>query len=120
MNAIPNALREQAQQLADSVTRPISGSRKVHIDGSRPDLRVPMREIVLAQTQKMFGPAEANAPLPVYDTSGASTNPDAPIDLAAGLAALGAAWVDRERVVWGKGGSSRVDLGGLSQLKKKK
>jgi len=93
MNAIPNALREQAQQLSDSVTQPISGSRKVHIAGSRPDLRVPMREIALAQTPKMFGPAEANAPFTVYDTSGAYTDPDAVIDLAAGLPALRAAWI---------------------------
>jgi phosphomethylpyrimidine synthase len=93
MNAIPNVLREQAQQLSDSVTRPISGSRKVHIEGSRPDLRVPMREIVLAQTPKMFGAAEANAPFTVYDTSGAYTDPDATIDLVAGLTALRAPWI---------------------------
>jgi phosphomethylpyrimidine synthase len=32
-------------ELSEAVTRPISGSRKIHVEGSRPDLRVPMREI---------------------------------------------------------------------------
>ena len=47
MNAMPSPLQQQAQQLSDSVTRPIPGSRKVFAEGSRPDLRVAMREVVL-------------------------------------------------------------------------
>ena len=47
MNAQLSALQQQAQQLSASVTRPIPGSRKIHVPGSRPDLQVPMREIAL-------------------------------------------------------------------------
>ena len=93
MNAVPASLAQQAQQLSDSVTRPIPGSRKVFGEGSRPDLRVAMREIVQAKTPTLFG-GEDNPPLTVYDTSGPYTEPDARIDLSAGLAALRTRWIE--------------------------
>ena len=90
MNAQPSDLILRTQALSNDVTRPISGSRKVYVTGSRPDLRVPMREIELSQTPKLFG-AEINAPFTVYDTSGPYTDVGARIDLSAGLPALRAA-----------------------------
>ncbi len=93
MNAQPTDLLRQAQQLSESVTQPILGSRKIHIEGSRPDLRVPMREIALSNTPKVFG-TELNAPFCVYDTSGPYTDPDMAIDLGAGLGALRARWIE--------------------------
>jgi len=92
MNAQLSDLVLQAQQLSDSVTQPIPGSRKVHVAGSRADLRVPMREVVLSDTPLIFG-AEKNAPLTVYDTSGPYTDPQHKVDLTAGLPALRAAWI---------------------------
>ncbi|MFZ7095893.1 phosphomethylpyrimidine synthase ThiC [Luteimonas dalianensis] len=92
MNAMPSPLQQQAQQLSDSVTRPIPGSRKVFVAGSRPDLRVAMREIVQTATPTLFG-GEDNPPITVYDTSGPYTDPDARIDLSAGLPALRAGWI---------------------------
>ena len=85
-------LLQQTEQLSESVTRPIPGSRKIHVEGSRPDLRVPMREIALTRTPTVFG-GEENAPVTVYDTSGPYTDPEARIDLAAGLPALRAQWI---------------------------
>ena len=92
MNAIPATLAQQAEQLSESVTRPIPGSRKVFVEGSRPDLRVPMREIGLTRTPTLFG-GEDNPPVTVYDCSGPYTDPDARIDLSAGLPALRAGWI---------------------------
>jgi len=92
MNAIPASLIQQTEQLSESVTRPIPGSRKIHVEGSRADLRVPMREIALTRTPTVFG-GEENPPVTVYDTSGPYTDPDARIDLAAGLPALRAQWI---------------------------
>ncbi|MBO7941898.1 hypothetical protein JTP77_039290, partial [Streptomyces sp. S9] len=80
MNAVPSELIQQAEKLSADVTRPIPGSRKIHVQGSRPDLHVPMREIALDRTPTIFG-GEDNAPLAVYDTSGAYTDADANIDL---------------------------------------
>ncbi len=92
MNALPNDLIQRTAELSAEVTRPIPGSRKTHVQGSRPDLRVPLREVQLADTPKVFG-ADRNAPFAVYDTSGPYTDPSARIDLVAGLPALRAAWI---------------------------
>ncbi|MEO5622720.1 MAG: phosphomethylpyrimidine synthase ThiC [Dokdonella sp.] len=92
MNALPTALLRETAELSETVTRPIPGSRKIHVTGSRADVRVPMREIVLADTPSMFG-VEKNAPFAVYDTSGAYTDPDYRVDLAAGLPALREGWI---------------------------
>jgi len=88
MNALAADLVRQTSELSESVTRPIPGSRKIHVS----DLRVPMREVALSDTPLVFG-AEKNAPLAVYDTSGPYTDPDARIDLAAGLEPLRARWI---------------------------
>ena len=118
MNALPSTLLQQTDQLSESVTRPIPGSRKIFVEGSRPDVRVAMREVVLAQTPTLFG-GEANAPVTIYDPSGPYTDPDAMIDLAAGLTALRAAWIeergDTERLTalsseFGRGRESNAKL----------
>ncbi len=93
MNAQPDTLLQQTEQLSESVTRPIPGSRKIFIEGSRSDLRVAMREIVQAQTPTLFG-GEDNPPITVYDPSGPYTDPDARIDLRGGLPALRARWIE--------------------------
>src|SRR6476646_8410154 len=76
----------------DAAVQPLPNSRKVHVEGSRPDLRVPMREIAQADTPASFG-AEVNPPLAVYDTSGPYTDPAAKIDIRSGLPALRARWI---------------------------
>ncbi|MGX9217852.1 phosphomethylpyrimidine synthase ThiC [Massilia varians] len=71
---------------------PFPNSRKVYIDGSRPDIRVPMREISQSPTPDSFG-GEANPPLFVYDTSGPYTDPAASIDIRRGLATPRTPWI---------------------------
>ena len=93
MNALPIELLRQAEELSAEVTRPIPGSRKIHVEGTQPGVRVPMREIVLTKTPTLFG-GEDNAPVTVYDCSGPYTDPDAAIDLAKGLPALRAQWIE--------------------------
>jgi phosphomethylpyrimidine synthase len=92
MNALSSELVRAAQELSEAVTRPIPGSRKIHVQGSREDLRVPMREIEQAQTPTLFG-GETNPPITVYDTSGPYTDPNYRVDLAGGLPELRAAWI---------------------------
>src|SRR5437667_2421778 len=72
---------------------PLPNSRKIHVAGSRPDIRVPMREIVQSDTPATFG-AEPNPALVVYDTSGPYTDPEGSIDIRSGLPALRAKWID--------------------------
>ena len=85
MNANPKFLSATAKVDAAAIA-PLPNSRKVYIEGSRPDIRVPMREISQADTPASFG-FEANPPVYVYDTSGPYTDPDAVIDIRSGLAA---------------------------------
>ncbi len=70
-----------------------ANSRKVYIQGSRPDIQVPFREISLSDTPSMFG-AEKNPPVMVYDTSGPYTDPAVDIDIRNGLPALRAKWIE--------------------------
>ena len=63
----------------DVTTGSLPASKKIYVSGERyPDLRIPMREIELHESAN-------EPPFPVYDTSGPYTDPDAHIDLDAGL-----------------------------------
>ena len=72
--------------------KPLPNSRKIYVQGSRPDLRVPMREISQADTPDGMG-AEKNPPIYVYDCSGPYTDPAAQIDIRSGLAPMREAWI---------------------------
>jgi phosphomethylpyrimidine synthase len=67
-------------------------SEKIYIEGSRADIRVPMRKITMSDTPAHFG-AEKNPPLYVYDTSGVYTDPDAQINLHKGLGSVRGNWI---------------------------
>ena len=75
---------------------PLPNSRKIYVTGSRPDLRVPMREISLSDTpvSAAGGVAEKNPPVYVYDCSGPYTDPAAHIDIRVGLPPLREAWIE--------------------------
>ncbi len=92
MNANPQFIAATAQ-VDDAAVQPLPNSRKVYVQGSRPDIRVPMREISQADTSTSFG-AERNPPVFVYDTSGPYTDPGAKIDIRNGLAPLRAQWIE--------------------------
>jgi len=93
MSASPREILRDAARLGDSVVRPLPGSRKIHVPGSRPDLKVAMREVAQADTPSKDGPV-ANPPLTLYDTSGPYTDPDYGVDLLKGLPALRRAWIE--------------------------
>uniref|UniRef100_UPI0028AD67F8 phosphomethylpyrimidine synthase ThiC n=2 Tax=Pseudomonas TaxID=286 RepID=UPI0028AD67F8 len=88
----PINLSESAQVDQQSV-QPLPRSRKVYVQGSRPDIRVPMREISLDDTPTDFG-GESNAPVLVYDTSGPYTDPTVIIDVRKGLPDVRSSWID--------------------------
>ena len=71
---------------------PLPNSEKVHVTGSRDDIQVPMRKISQAVTPTDMG-GEENPPIFVYDTSGPYTDPNAKIDIRAGLHPLRAEWI---------------------------
>ena len=94
-----NRLSVDTDDLSRRITRtPFAGSRKVYLDGTRPDVRVPFREITLSDTLTQGSDGqprhETNPPLRVYDASGPYTDPLAAIDITRGLPALRSAWID--------------------------
>lgn len=85
------ALQQLSQELGIQFAYP--NSRKCYVQGSRPDLRAPYREIYQDDTITAEG-SESNPPIPVYDTSGAYGNPEQTIDLKQGLPSVRSAWID--------------------------
>ncbi len=77
----------------EAAVAPLPNSRKIYVRGSRPDIRVPMREITQSDTSESMG-FERNPPVFVYDCSGPYTDPNARIDVRSGLPALRQAWID--------------------------
>lgn len=86
-------LSETAQVDALS-TQPFPASSKIYIQGSRPNIKVAMREIALSPTKLQNDKLEENAPVRVYDTSGPYTDPNIEIDVRKGLAPIRQAWID--------------------------
>ncbi|MCY8838599.1 phosphomethylpyrimidine synthase ThiC [Bacillus atrophaeus] len=80
------------QQANISIMSSFSGSKKVYVEGSSPDIQVPMREIGLSPTTGSFG-EEENAPVRVYDTSGPYTDPNQQINIHDGLQPLRHKWI---------------------------
>ncbi len=93
MSAIPQSFVEATAVLGADATRPYPNSRKIYVQGSRPDIQAPMREIEQADTPTRLG-SERNPPITVYDTSGPYTDPAAAIDLLRGLAPLRHRWIE--------------------------
>jgi phosphomethylpyrimidine synthase len=60
------------------------GSRKTYLQGSRPDVRVPMREVQLTSGDSVV----------LYDTSGPYTDTSLRTDIRLGLPALRAGWIE--------------------------
>ncbi|MEM9170700.1 MAG: phosphomethylpyrimidine synthase ThiC, partial [Pseudomonadota bacterium] len=78
--------RQSDFKTPEVTTGPLPSSRKVYVAGDRyADIRVPVREIDLHPTAN-------EPPVPVYDPSGVYTDPDATIDVEAGLPRMRTAW----------------------------
>lgn len=74
---------DKFQQLLTLTREPFPASRKGYIQGLRPDLRVPVRDVTLTNDEVVS----------LYDTSGPYTDPDAPIDVRQGLPTVREGWI---------------------------
>jgi phosphomethylpyrimidine synthase len=83
MTATQDASSAVAQTLTARDGTPFPGSRKTYLQGSRPDLRIPMREVVLTTGDSVV----------LYDTSGPYTDPELRTDVRLGLPALRKDWI---------------------------
>ncbi|MBL0122170.1 MAG: phosphomethylpyrimidine synthase ThiC [Betaproteobacteria bacterium] len=83
---------ESTAHVDEAAVQPLPNSRKIYVEGSRPDIRVPMREISQSDTPTGMG-GEKNPPIFVYDTSGPYTDPKVKIDVRSGLSPLRERWI---------------------------
>ena len=72
-----------AERAAARFCEPFPASRKIYLEGSRPDLRVPLREVSLTNGETVA----------LYDTSGPYTDPAAAIDVRSGLPDMRGGWI---------------------------
>ncbi|SCX93831.1 phosphomethylpyrimidine synthase ThiC [Nitrosospira sp. Nsp13] len=89
----PSPFSSKTAHVDEGAVKPLPQSRKVYVQGSRPDIQVPMREISQSDTPANMG-TEENPPIYVYDTSGPYTDPAAKIDIRSGLPPLREKWID--------------------------
>ncbi|PSJ17521.1 phosphomethylpyrimidine synthase ThiC [Nitrosomonas supralitoralis] len=80
-------------QVDEAAVKPLPNSRKIYVQGARPDIQVPMREIRQSDTTTSAG-GEKNPPIWVYDTSGPYSDPAVKIDIRSGLPAMREKWID--------------------------
>ncbi len=92
MNATPKFLAADAHVDALAV-QPLPNSRKIYVEGSTPDIRVPMREISQDDTPTNLG-GEKNPAIFVYDCSGPYSDPAASIDIRKGLPSMRTGWIE--------------------------
>lgn len=90
--------RESAKEyLSTLASQTFPNSDREYIEGSRPDIRVPMRRINLSPSliggTKQAPIFEENSPVLVYDPSGAYGDPDQQVDVTKGLAPLRLNWI---------------------------
>ncbi|MFK7794937.1 MAG: phosphomethylpyrimidine synthase ThiC [Gammaproteobacteria bacterium] len=89
-------LISQTKKLGEEVTRPFPRSKKIFVKGSNDSIRVGMREVACDDTGTSLG-GEENPAIPVYDTSGPLTDPDADIDLSNGIERIRAQWIEERK-----------------------
>jgi phosphomethylpyrimidine synthase len=94
MSATPEKILSQTAQLDPISTQAFPQSTKIYITGSRPDIRVPMREITLSDTLLANGDSEKNPPVTVYDPSGPYTDPNITIDVRQGISDIRTTWIE--------------------------
>ncbi|MGF9964062.1 phosphomethylpyrimidine synthase ThiC [Bacillus rhizoplanae] len=66
----------------------LPGSQKVYVEGTREDMKVPMREIAQSDTNGVPNPS-----IRVYDTSGPYTDPDYTVELEKGIPTPRRCWI---------------------------
>jgi phosphomethylpyrimidine synthase len=121
MNANPQFLAKAAH-VDEAAIKPLPNSRKVYVQGSRPDIQVPMREISQDETPASMG-AEVNPPIYVYDCSGPYTDPAVNIDIRSGLAAMREGWIverddtDQLSALTSQYGQQRMDDPELAEMR---
>ncbi|MEM9018752.1 MAG: phosphomethylpyrimidine synthase ThiC, partial [Verrucomicrobiota bacterium] len=85
---------ESSPSESDSADEVFPNSERIYLPGKmHPELRIPLREVSLAETKHPNGRIEVNEPVRIYDTSGPWRDPSFEGDVREGLPALRRDWI---------------------------
>ena len=82
----------ESKEILETASKSFTGSKKIYLDGSKPEIKVPMREILQTDSLTAEG-KQKNKPLYVYDTSGPYTDPKVEIDIEFGIPKNRLSWL---------------------------
>lgn len=98
MPKIPLNPFNQSVKVDNSAIAPFPNSKKIYVQGSKPSIQVPMREVSVSATQTTSAP-EHNPSVTIYDTSGAYTDPHINIDICKGLPDIRSIWINDRQAI---------------------
>ena len=82
----------ESKEILATASKNFLGSKKIYLNGSKPEIKVPMREILQTDSLTKEGKRK-NKPLYVYDTSGPYTDPEVEIDIELGIPKSRSNWL---------------------------
>ena len=86
-------MKKTNEEMNFAIMSNFSGSRKVYVEGTRHDIKVPMREIMLSPSSEATGAVTQNPSVRIYDTSGPYTDELRYINIRKGLPPLRRDWI---------------------------
>ncbi len=84
----------ESKEILEIASKTFTGSKKIYLNGSKPEIKVPMREILQTDSLTAEG-KQKNKPLYVYDTSGPYTDPEVEIDIEFGIPKSRLSWLSK-------------------------
>ena len=82
----------ESKEILETASKTFAGSKKIYLDGTKPEIKVPMRKILQTDSLTAEG-KQKNKPLYVYDTSGPYTDPEVEIDIEFGIPKNRLSWL---------------------------
>ena len=92
LNEVP-----ESKEILQTASKNFAGSKKIYLEGSKKEIKVPMREILQTDSLTTNG-NQKNKPIYVYDTSGPYTDPDIDIDIETGIPRSRMSWLKNRKI----------------------
>ncbi len=92
LNEVP-----ESKEILQTASKNFAGSKKIYLEGSKKEIKVPMREILQTDSLTTNG-NQKNKPIYIYDTSGPYTDPDIEIDIETGIPRSRMSWLKNRKI----------------------
>ena len=86
-----------SKEILQTASKNFAGSKKIYLEGSKKEIKVPMREILQTDSLTTNG-NQKNKPIYIYDTSGPYTDPDIEIDIETGIPRSRMSWLKNRKI----------------------